>query len=136
MAPNESSTQILVVDDDKIVLALFKRAAQRVGCSLRGVESVEEGLELMMDHKFIAVITDVRLPGVGGMAFAEWLHNDHPEIPCILVSAVPDEELSKLAESVRATCQAKPLSIATVVKMLQPLAKYHDSKPTREAATA
>jgi two-component system NtrC family response regulator len=50
-------------------------------------ESAERGLEIVAEYDLDVVITDMRMPGMDGMALLERVHYQHPDIPIIMMTA-------------------------------------------------
>jgi diguanylate cyclase (GGDEF)-like protein len=59
--------QILIVDDEADVRTSMDTYINHAGFSTRLAVSAEEGLDLLKDHSFEVVITDIMLPGVSGL---------------------------------------------------------------------
>lgn len=80
--------RILIADDHVLVRAGLKRLLE----SFPGVEVVAEAdqgqqaLELAAQHKPDAVLLDLSMPGMGGMATLIELKRRHPEIPVLILS--------------------------------------------------
>jgi DNA-binding NtrC family response regulator len=87
----------LLVDDDDLIRDSLSLAFSSRGCAIRTVESAEEGLEAMQNENFNIVISDLRLPGEGGIAFLQAAASRHPEAVNVLLTAYRDDHL--LAET-------------------------------------
>lgn len=61
---------ILVVEDEKKVLALVKEGLQAAGYTVEAAESPEVARHLFRSHKFDLIVLDVMLPGTTGIEFA------------------------------------------------------------------
>jgi two-component system NtrC family response regulator len=78
---------ILVVDDEpaqRTVLAGFLR---KRGFDVVPGASVEEGLAAVAARMIDLVLTDLRMPGAGGLALLEGVRAINPEIPVIVMTA-------------------------------------------------
>ena len=62
---------ILIVEDEKKVLALMKEGLQHSGRAVEGAESPAAARILMKSKKFDLIILDVMLPGTSGTEFAK-----------------------------------------------------------------
>lgn len=62
---------ILIVEDEKKVLALIKEGLTNAGYSVEAAESPEQARPLFRQHKFDLVILDVMLPGTNGIEYAK-----------------------------------------------------------------
>ena len=62
---------ILIVEDEKKVLALVKEGLMGAGYAVEAAESPEAARTLIRNHKFDLIILDVMLPGTSGIEFAK-----------------------------------------------------------------
>lgn len=67
MEKMNSSNHVLIVDDDLSVRNTMHEYIANAGYSARAASSAEEALELISKNEFAVVITDIRLPGMGGL---------------------------------------------------------------------
>ena len=75
---------ILVVDDDKDILALVKRILEHEGNVVHCVESGEEALEQMTERSFSLMITDLNMPGLNGLELSRKGLEIAPQMPIIM----------------------------------------------------
>lgn len=61
---------ILLVEDEKKVLAIVKEGLTSAGYSVEAAESPEAARVLLRTHKFDLIVLDVMLPGTNGIDFA------------------------------------------------------------------
>ncbi len=82
--------RILIVDDEEsICWGLSKLCAQMsIECDM--ASSAEQGLALLENAKFDAVIMDIRLPGMDGLVAIECFHQRLGKIPIIIITAFGD----------------------------------------------
>ena len=89
MNPN-LGLHILLVDDDRLVLATLAASLVRAGYQVTRAESAEEAEEsLAAGRRPDLVILDVRMPGQGGLYFAQRLR-ELDQIPFVMLSAYSD----------------------------------------------
>jgi two-component system cell cycle response regulator len=67
MKKNNSDINVLIVDDDLSVRNTMDEYIANAGFSTLAASSAEEALELIEKNEFAVVITDIRLPGMGGL---------------------------------------------------------------------
>jgi CheY-like chemotaxis protein len=83
--------KILIVDDDRMVLAAFERMLRGTGeivlCS-----SAPSALERVRAGGIRVVLSDVNMPGMNGLELLRALRQSHPDLPVILVTGVPNVE--------------------------------------------
>ena len=66
---------ILVVDDEINIRGALVTMLEKKGHHVRGVATAEEGLAHLEEAPAELVITDLRMPGIGGMEFLRRLKN-------------------------------------------------------------
>jgi two-component system response regulator GlrR len=84
---------ILLVDDDADLLRLMTMRLTAAGHAVQAVSSAEAALAQLAVRLPALVITDVRLPGLDGLALFDELRASHPSLPVILLTAhgnIPD----------------------------------------------
>lgn len=81
---------ILLVDDDRLVLATLAASLIRAGYQVMRAESAEEAEEFLAGgRRPDLVILDVRMPGEGGLYLAQRLR-ELDQIPFVMLSAYSD----------------------------------------------
>jgi CheY-like chemotaxis protein len=80
-----------VVDDDPLVREYIESILQEQGYSAVGFESALEALTGLADREgdVSVVITDVEMPGLDGIAFAEEVNRRFCRIPVLIISGSP-----------------------------------------------
>jgi two-component system, NtrC family, response regulator GlrR len=84
---------ILTVDDDADLLRLLTLRLQSIGYRIATAGSGKEALASMALARPQAVITDLRMAGMDGMALFERIHAQDPALPVIVLTAhgsIPD----------------------------------------------
>lgn len=115
--------RILLIDDDALVRGVLGRTLARLGCDVAVVASPHEGLARATSEAFDAVITDLALPGLDGIALARRLGEAGKTAPIGLVTGHGlDDGTALRAQSagVRAILP-KPFSVDDVRKFLEKL---------------
>jgi CheY-like chemotaxis protein len=92
---------VLFVDDEKVIVDIGGNTLERLGYSVIGKTSSKEALEIFRsqpDH-FDLVITDMTMPNMTGMEFAEKLLQIRSDIPIILCTGFSDRVMQEKARS-------------------------------------
>jgi len=92
--------RIIVADDEPDVLEHFQKSLEALGHQV--VAAVETGTELVEQAQALhpdLIVTDIKMPGMDGIAAADLIGREVPPIPVILVSAYHDRELVERALS-------------------------------------
>jgi two-component system nitrogen regulation response regulator GlnG len=83
---------VWVVDDDQSVRWVLEKALKQADMETRSFERAEHVLEALDDGAPDVLITDVRMPGMSGIALLERLRSTSPELPIIVITAHSDLE--------------------------------------------
>jgi response regulator RpfG family c-di-GMP phosphodiesterase len=83
------SLRVLVVDDDPMVLDFLREVMVTEGCLVSATATAEEGLELVADHAFDLVLTDIRLPALSGLDLLRAVKARQPRTPVVLITGAP-----------------------------------------------
>jgi two-component system phosphate regulon response regulator PhoB len=84
---------ILVVEDDMDIQQLVSYHLIRSGYNVSCADSGEQGLQLLTEEKFSAVILDLMLPGKNGMEVCTDIREDpeNQHLPVIMLTALGEE---------------------------------------------
>ena len=88
-----SSAHVLVVDDDEDILKLLTMRLRAKGFRITAVGSAEQALAQIAVDPPRVVVSDIRLPGLDGLALFEEIRRTRPTLPVILLTAhgnIPD----------------------------------------------
>jgi signal transduction histidine kinase len=77
---------LLIVDDEEGLLASLVAAFQLQGYRVEGVETARAALEALEQAPFDALLTDMIMPGMDGLALMERVRCRHPRLPVILMT--------------------------------------------------
>src|SRR6266571_2609328 len=80
--------QILLVDDD---VALLQALPQALSLKMDNVQvdtcdSAFEALEQIQEHEYDAIVSDIKMPGMDGLALLEKIQELQPETPTLLIT--------------------------------------------------
>jgi signal transduction histidine kinase len=82
---------ILVVEDNEDVGVFAESLLSELGHKVTRAASGEEALELTRKQPFDIVLSDVVMPGMGGLKLAEALAREQPELPIVLATGYSQE---------------------------------------------
>jgi len=149
-----SKRTILIVDDDESILEVLDARLSAGGYATMLARSAEKGLELLAGNAIDLVISDVRMPGMGGTGLLEKVSRERPDLPVIMLTAygtIPDavasvktgavdymtkpfeggELLAKVAQSLDNNGQARPGSAPRAV-VTQPTQPTQLAQPSQD----
>lgn len=79
--------RVLMVEDAARLRALVVTALTKLGHTVDAAADGHEGLMLMEDHAYDAIILDVMLPGMDGFALLKSLRNRGDDTPVLMLTA-------------------------------------------------
>ncbi|HEV7267388.1 MAG TPA: ATP-binding protein [Falsiroseomonas sp.] len=120
-APTAAGRTVLLVEDEPALLRLAERALRRAGFEVLTAGSAEEALDLIESGapKPIALVSDVVMPGMDGLALAARLRERDPDLPVLLVSGYAEVALGRDLTAERLKLLPKPYSLADLVAELK-----------------
>ena len=108
--------RILFVEDNAILLQMYAMMLdrERDGWDVATAEDGQKALEIMAQAPFDVVVSDMRMPGMGGVELLGEVRRQYPHACRIIVSGIGDHE--EVARSLGSTHQflAKPFSVKTL----------------------
>lgn len=111
---------IAVVDDDNRVRESLESLLESEGLNVKLFCSAEDCLGTGAQQSFDCVISDVRMPGMGGTGLQRQLNARNPDLPVILITAHHDDEISTRAIRAGAfCCLFKPLDTDALLEVIQ-----------------
>ena len=81
--------KILVVDDEKSILLLLKEALTQWGYQVTTAPSAVEGLELLKNGLFDAIISDIRMPDMTGLDLLREIRKQDETIEVVMMTGYP-----------------------------------------------
>ncbi|MBX7079205.1 MAG: sigma-54 dependent transcriptional regulator [Nannocystaceae bacterium] len=87
-------TRVLVVDDEAPLRHMLELLLRREQYQVVHADSGEAAIELLGREDVDVVLTDVRMPGMGGLELVRWLHAERPGTTAIVMSAFGTIELA------------------------------------------
>jgi putative nucleotidyltransferase with HDIG domain len=86
----QKTARVLVVDDETHVRAMIGSTLERRGYEVQLASNGREALEILAEHSFDLVLTDIVMQDVNGIALLERLHAQQPNLPVVMVTAIHD----------------------------------------------
>lgn len=119
-AEARSPRRILLVDDDRLVLATLGRGLALAGCKVLTAESVNDAEELLAGGRQIDIaVIDVLMPGRSGLELATRLR-ELDRIPFVLLTACSDGATVEQATAAGALAYlVKPIDVAQLLPALE-----------------
>jgi anti-anti-sigma factor len=94
---------VLVIDDERATLTMFRLFLNAYGYSVMTAENGETGLELVREHHPGIVFTDLKMPGMDGFEVLKQIKKNAPETEVIVITGHGDMEQVVRALNLNAT---------------------------------
>lgn len=82
--------KVLSVDDEEVIRTLLKKILTKAGYEVKLAASGEEGLRVMKKEAFDLCIIDLKMPGMGGMAFLAQMKEHYPDTEAVILTGFGD----------------------------------------------
>ena len=110
-----SKGRILVVDDDRLVLATVTHGLTQAGYEVIDADNGDDAILLAREHKPDLALLDIRMEGKSGFDVAEYLR-DVGHTPFVFLSAFSDEATVAQVKALGALAYlVKPLEVGQIV---------------------
>lgn len=84
--------QVWIVDDDSSIRWVLEKALQQAGIQTRAFADAEAALSALEQQRPLALISDIRMPGMDGLELLKHVEYTNPEMPVIITTAHSDLE--------------------------------------------
>lgn len=127
----QSAEQVWIIDDDKSIRWVLEKALNNVQLSHASFTSAAGLLDQLELHQPDAIITDIRMPGMDGLALMERIHGRHPDLPVIIMTAHSDLDSAIGAyEGGAFEYLPKPFDVDEATDLIQRAIKQHKRHQT------
>ncbi len=118
--------EVWVVDDDQSVRWVLDKALGQADMETKSFDRAEHMLHALEADAPDVLITDVRMPGMDGLALLDRLSRNHPELPVIVVTAHTDLENAVAAyEGGAFEYLPKPFDVDEVIELVRKAARQN-----------
>lgn len=125
--------KILVVDDDRLVLATLTHGLSQAGFEVIDADNGDDAILLAREHRPELALLDIRMEGKSGFDVAAYLR-EYLQTPFMFLSAFADEGTIKQVKELGAlTYLVKPLDIQQIVPAVE---AAFANRPKAQAAKA
>jgi len=129
--------KVWVVDDDDSVRWVLEKALTGASMDVRGFEAPTGALEALSSEKPDVLITDIRMPGMDGLAFTRQLETLNVSLPIIVITAHSDLDNAVAAyQSGAFEYLPKPFDVDEAVSLVRRAARSADTAGTEGPVAA
>src|SRR6266513_6531738 len=104
---------LLLIDDDSAVRQMLESLFSSTH-ECHTADRAEQALEYLQFQKYDVVITDVSMPGLGGVEILQQIREQHDPTPVIVISGRPDQYRDTVLEIGAFAFLAKPFSLSAI----------------------
>jgi FixJ family two-component response regulator len=113
-------TRIAIIDDDDDVRESTRQLLRSLGYLTLAFASAEDFLKLGEAIQVSCVITDVRMPGMSGVALQAKLIDQGSSVPIIFVTAFPEQKVKdRVLNAGACGFLVKPYAEASLIKCIE-----------------
>jgi len=118
MSSNRKAT-ILVVDDDRLVLATLASGLAQAGYDVIDADNGDDAILLAREHRPDLALLDIRMQGKSGFDVAAYLR-EYCQLPFMFLSAFSDEQTAAQVKALGAVAYlVKPLDISQILPVVE-----------------
>lgn len=118
--------QVWIIDDDKSIRWVLEKALNHIGLDNMSFKNAAGILEQLSSQQPDAIIADIRMPGMDGLALMERIHQSYPELPVIIMTAHSDLDSAIAAyEGGAFEYLPKPFDVDEATDLIQRAIKQH-----------
>ena len=123
--------RILVVDDDRLVLATVTHGLSQAGYEVIDADNGDDAILLAREHRPALALLDIRMEGKSGFDVAQTLRDAY-RIPFMFLSAFSDEATLAQVKALGALAYLiKPLDVGQIVPSVEAaFARLRSAEPT------
>ena len=81
---------VWIIDDDSSIRWVLEKALGKAAVPVASFDSGNSALEALQHEEPAVIVSDIRMPGMDGLELLERIHEGHPELPVIIMTAHSD----------------------------------------------
>lgn len=118
--------RVLVVDDEPLIAAAFRRILEKVGCHVTTAVDTPSALARIEVDPFDVIVSDLAMPGASGTEILRWIRSHDFEVPVIFITGAPSIETASLAVELGAyRYLTKPTTATILTNTVLEAARMH-----------
>jgi DNA-binding NtrC family response regulator len=127
----KGSASIWIIDDDEDVRLGLQNFLRSAGCTVHTFDRAEASLEALSESWPDLLLTDLNMPGMGGLALQQHLNGMGRQFPVIVMTAYPTPEAEQRSARLGAAAfLTKPIDPELLLEQVESsLGGCDESKP-------
>jgi two-component system sensor histidine kinase/response regulator len=95
MTATSTPLRVLIVDDDQALLEALPEALRlrMGGVTVETADSAAAALQRIAEREYDAIVTDIKMPGMDGLALLQEIRNRRPDVPTLIITGHGDNDL-------------------------------------------
>src|SRR2546428_12613094 len=91
-----TASSVLIVDDDSALLEALPEALRlrMSGVIVDAADSAAAALDLIAAHDYDAIVTDIKMPGMDGLALLAEIRRHQPDTPVLMITGHGEDVLA------------------------------------------
>ena len=98
----KTQDRVMFVDDEEALLAGWHRFLSDRGLEVTTARDGESAIAKLRNKPAHVVVSDLRMPKAGGLELLEWVHQQQPDTPFILMTGYGNEAVERRARELGA----------------------------------
>jgi CheY-like chemotaxis protein len=124
--------RVLIVDDERNVLKTLSLVLQRHDFAVMQAQNGPDALKVLDQEPCDFVLSDIRMSPMDGYTLASLIHQKHPDVSIVFMSAFGFEDQAPAADPVAQYPKlTKPFPVSDLIKVLE---QEEDKRKNREPA--
>ncbi len=123
--------EVWVIDDDSSIRWVLGKALQQAGIGVRAFDNGNDVPSLLSQRHPEVIVTDIRMPGLSGLALLDSIREHAPDVPVIVMTAHSDLD-SAVSSYRRGAFEylPKPFDVDDAVRLIQRAVEHAGSQQT------
>ena len=122
----EGGARVLLIEDDEDNRELMGEVLQDAGYEVVLVASGAEGLRTLAEQSIDVIVTDLGMPGMGGLEVAQAAKEIAPSVPVVVITGFTDREDIKRARGREIDAVlVKPVDPDALTSVVDQMVKRH-----------
>lgn len=113
----EDRPRALVVDDDALLRRVVRSALVQGGFDVAQVGTGRDALSLATAYELDVIVTDLEMPGMGGLELLRALRDRQLDTPLVVMSGAPEARRELIIESGAFSFLAKPFGMEELLRV-------------------